>query len=83
MGRGRDYVIPDDVKVLAPPTLRHRLVLAPGAEIEGLDADKIVAQILEQVQAAVEAALGGEPTALGRGDTFVRRSTTSVTALIA
>jgi MoxR-like ATPase len=48
---GRDYVIPDDVKVLAPPTLRHRLVLAPGAEIEGLDANKIVAQILEQVPA--------------------------------
>jgi MoxR-like ATPase len=49
--RGRDYVIPDDVKVLAPPTLRHRLVLAAGAEIEGLDADKVVAQILEQVPA--------------------------------
>jgi MoxR-like ATPase len=48
---GRDYVIPDDVKLLAPPTLRHRLVLAPGAEIEGLDADKIVGQILEQVPA--------------------------------
>jgi MoxR-like ATPase len=48
---GRDYVIPDDVKLLAPPALRHRLVLAPGAEIEGLDADKIVAQILEQVAA--------------------------------
>jgi len=48
---GRDYVIPDDVKALAPPTLRHRLVLAPGAEIEGLDTDKIVAQILEQVPA--------------------------------
>ena len=48
---GRDYVIPDDVKRLTPPTLRHRLVLAPGAEIEGLDPDKIVAQILEQVPA--------------------------------
>jgi MoxR-like ATPase len=48
---GRDYVIPDDVKLLAPPALRHRLVLAPGAEIEGLDADKIIAQILEQVAA--------------------------------
>jgi len=48
---GRDYVIPDDVKLLAPPTLRHRLVLAPGAEIEGLDTDKVVAQILEQVPA--------------------------------
>ena len=48
---GRDYVIPDDVKVLAPPTLRHRLVLAAGAEIEGLDADRIVGQIVEQVAA--------------------------------
>ncbi|NJM93036.1 MAG: magnesium chelatase, partial [Rhodospirillaceae bacterium] len=48
---GRDYVIPDDVKLLAPPALRHRLVLAPGAEIEGLDADKVIAQILEQVAA--------------------------------
>jgi MoxR-like ATPase len=48
---GRDYVIPDDVKFLAAPTLRHRLVLAPGAEIEGLDTDKVVAQILEQVSA--------------------------------
>jgi len=48
---GRDYVIPDDVKRLARPTLRHRLVLAPGAEIEGLDADRITAQILDQVPA--------------------------------
>jgi MoxR-like ATPase len=48
---GRDYVIPDDVKVLAPPALRHRVVLAPGAEIEGLNADQIVGQILEQTAA--------------------------------
>src|SRR5690606_34070897 len=32
---GRDYVIPDDVKALAIPALRHRLVLSPAAEIEG------------------------------------------------
>lgn len=49
--QGRDYVIPDDVKTLAPPALRHRLVLAPGSEIEGLDADKVVGQILDQVPA--------------------------------
>jgi MoxR-like ATPase len=48
---GRDYVIPDDVKSLAGPALRHRLVLAPGAEIEGLDADRIINQILEQMAA--------------------------------
>jgi len=49
--QGRDYVIPDDVKILTPPALRHRLVLAPGSEIEGLDADKVVAQIIDQVPA--------------------------------
>ena len=45
---GRDYVIPDDIKHLAPPTLRHRVVLSPGSEIEGLDPDRIVAEIIEQ-----------------------------------
>ncbi len=48
---GRDYVIPDDVKLLAAPALRHRVVLAPGAEIEGLDADQVVAQIVERTAA--------------------------------
>ena len=48
---GRDYVIPDDVKVLAIPALRHRVVLAPGAEIEGLNADQIIQQIIDQVAA--------------------------------
>lgn len=45
---GRDYVIPDDVKALAPPLLRHRLVLSPAAEIEGRDADRIVAEVVQQ-----------------------------------
>ena len=45
---GRDYVIPDDIKILALPLLRHRVVLSPGAEIEGLDADHIIGQIIEQ-----------------------------------
>jgi MoxR-like ATPase len=48
---GRDYVIPDDVKRLAPPCLRHRVVLAPGAEIEGRTVDQTIAQILDQVAA--------------------------------
>ncbi len=48
---GRDYVIPDDVKALCLPVLRHRLMLSPGAEIEGLSADRIVTQILEQTPA--------------------------------
>jgi len=48
---GRDYVIPDDVKSLVGPALRHRVVLAPGAEIEGLWADQVIAQIVEQTSA--------------------------------
>ncbi len=48
---GRDYVIPDDIKTLSLPTLRHRVVLAPGAEIEGLTADRVIRQIVDQVAA--------------------------------
>jgi MoxR-like ATPase len=48
---GRDFVIPDDVKRIVVPALRHRVVLAPGAEIEGLTAETVVRQILEQVPA--------------------------------
>lgn len=46
--QGRDFVIPDDVKTLAVPVLRHRVVLSPGAEIEGAVADQIVRNILDQ-----------------------------------
>ena len=49
--RGRDFVIPDDVKALAVSTLRHRVLLAPGAEIEGIQTDTVVKQVLEQVAA--------------------------------
>jgi MoxR-like ATPase len=49
--RGRDFVIPDDVKDLASPVLAHRVVLAPGAEIEGLTADGVVREVVEQVPA--------------------------------
>jgi MoxR-like ATPase len=46
--QGRDFVIPDDVKTLAVPVLRHRVVLSPGAEIEGAVPDRIVRGILDQ-----------------------------------
>jgi MoxR-like ATPase len=48
---GRDYVLPDDIKQLAVPALRHRVALAPGAEIEGTTSERVVRQILEQVPA--------------------------------
>ena len=47
--RGRDFVTPDDVKFLAVPAWRHRLILRPEAEIEGLDADAVLARVLAQV----------------------------------
>jgi len=49
--QGRDFVIPDDIKELALPTLRHRLTLSPSAEIEGQDADHILREILDQTAA--------------------------------
>ncbi len=48
---GRDFVLPDDIKQLAPSVLRHRLPLAPGAEIEGLNVETVVARVLDQVLA--------------------------------
>ncbi|MEI7932118.1 MAG: magnesium chelatase, partial [Alphaproteobacteria bacterium] len=48
---GRDYVIPDDVKVLALPAMRHRVVLSPAAEVEARTADQVIAGIVEQTEA--------------------------------
>jgi MoxR-like ATPase len=49
--QGRGFVIPDDVKTLALPVYRHRIILRPEAEIEGLDADAAVRRIVAQVAA--------------------------------
>jgi MoxR-like ATPase len=49
--QGRDFVIPDDVKFLALPVLRHRLTMSPSAEIEGLTSDRILREILDQTAA--------------------------------
>jgi MoxR-like ATPase len=46
---GRDYVTPDDVKALARPTLRHRVVLRPEAELEGASADGVLEAVLASV----------------------------------
>ncbi len=46
---GRDFLIPDDVKGVAAPVLRHRLTLRPDAEIEGASADQVVAEVLDAV----------------------------------
>lgn len=48
--QGRNYVVPDDVKYLTPAVYRHRLLLKPEAEIEGLDADAVIRRLLAQVE---------------------------------
>jgi len=45
------YVIPDDVKAIALPALRHRAVLSPAAEIEGRTADEVITTVIEQTHA--------------------------------
>ncbi|HYE26803.1 MAG TPA: MoxR family ATPase [Allosphingosinicella sp.] len=48
---GRDFVIPDDVKTLAPALLRHRLILSPAAEINGRVVEDVVTDIIETIEA--------------------------------
>ena len=48
---GRDFVIPDDVKLLAPAILRHRVNVAPELELEGVTADQALKAILDRTEA--------------------------------
>jgi MoxR-like ATPase len=54
---GRDFVLPDDIKALAVPTLAHRVILGPGARLRDLDAQQIVEEILHSIPVP-----GGDPT---------------------
>jgi MoxR-like ATPase len=47
---GRDYLIPDDVKAIAPAALRHRITLKPDAELDGITTDKVIENILSQTK---------------------------------
>lgn len=49
--RGERFVVPDDVKVMALPVMRHRVTLSASAEIDGLDADRVLAGIITTVDA--------------------------------
>ncbi|AFY49780.1 MoxR-like ATPase [Nostoc sp. PCC 7524] len=46
---GRDFVTPDDVKAVASPLLRHRLILKPEAMLDGLQIDAVIASVVNQV----------------------------------
>jgi MoxR-like ATPase len=47
---GRDYVIPDDIKYLAPFTLSHRIILKSEAKFEGITAEQIITSLLDQIR---------------------------------
>ncbi len=48
--RGRDFATPDDAKYMAYPVLRHRVILRPEAEVEGMTPDEALRQVLEMVK---------------------------------
>ncbi|MCY3744372.1 MAG: MoxR family ATPase [Candidatus Poribacteria bacterium] len=48
--QGRDYILPDDVKFLAPHVYRHRILLKPDAEIEGLTPDDVIDRLLAEAE---------------------------------
>jgi MoxR-like ATPase len=52
--RGRDYVLPDDVKSMAPQVLTHRLMISPQAQLRGRQPEELVAGIVETVPVPVE-----------------------------
>jgi len=47
---GRDYLLPDDVKAAALPVLRHRILLKPEADLEGLTSDQVISQVVAAVE---------------------------------
>lgn len=47
---GRDFVTPEDIKQVALPVLRHRIMLSPEKEMEGVDTDEVVKQIIDKVE---------------------------------
>ncbi len=51
---GRDYVLPDDVKLVAPHVLTHRLMISPQAQLRGRQPDELVASIVDSVPVPVE-----------------------------
>jgi len=48
--QGRDFVTPDDIKFVSFPVLRHRIILTPEKEMEGISADTVIQQIIDKVE---------------------------------
>jgi len=47
---GRDYLLPDDIKLAALPVFRHRILLKPEADLEGLTSDQVIRQVISAVE---------------------------------
>jgi len=54
--RGRTFVIPDDVKYLAPPVLTHRIIISPQTRLRGRRPEEVAAEIVDSVPVPVEGA---------------------------
>jgi MoxR-like ATPase len=52
--RGRAFVIPDDVKWLAPPVLTHRIIISPQTRLRGRRPEEVVSEIVDTVPVPVE-----------------------------
>ena len=48
--RGRDFVTPEDIIYVAAPVLRHRIMLTPDKEMEGVTPDEVIAQIIQKIE---------------------------------
>ncbi|EOR95436.1 magnesium chelatase subunit I [Arcticibacter svalbardensis MN12-7] len=48
--KGRDFVTPDDIIAVAKPVLRHRIILTPDKEMEGVTPDEVIAQIIQKIE---------------------------------
>ncbi|NVK84024.1 MAG: MoxR family ATPase [Cytophagia bacterium] len=47
---GRDFVTPEDIKFIAIPVMRHRVILTPESEMEGIDSDEVIKEIIDKVE---------------------------------
>ena len=47
---GRDFVVPDDVKDAAVPVLRHRIVVKPEADLEGITSEQVVEDVIRTIE---------------------------------
>jgi MoxR-like ATPase len=48
--RGRDFVTPDDIIYVAAPVLRHRIMLTPDKEMEGVTPDEVITQVIQKIE---------------------------------